>query len=148
MNKFKIIAILVAVVVAFAVGRYTAPEPAVQIVEDTKTHEDKTENKDIEKEKIITIIEHPDGTKETVIEEKEKDKSQTHTITDEESHKSITVIPPKMNILNISALAGTPYNEWKPVYGVHVTKNIAGPITVGVFGLTSKTVGLSVGLSF
>lgn len=53
--------------------------------------------------------------------------------------------------LNVSALAGYDFNSSRlptPVYGVAVTKQVLGSLTVGAFGLTNGTVGVSLGVNF
>jgi len=65
------------------------------------------------------------------------------------SHQDTTVIPPKLSTLNVSALVGTdPMNSFKPLYGFSVSKQFIGPVTIGLWGLTNSTVGISLGLNF
>lgn len=56
----------------------------------------------------------------------------------------------KANKSNLSVLASIDYtkSQLTPVYGVSFSKEVLGPITVGAFILTNKTVGLSIGYSF
>src|SRR5258706_14382864 len=96
-RKYKYGIAGVAVLGAFALGRYTVPEK-VRIETKTVEVEKKTTDKttDIKKEKrkktTITTITHPDGTKETStvitddvdidIGKKEKDTADSSTTTD------------------------------------------------------------------
>ncbi|MFN9955213.1 MAG: hypothetical protein ACK55I_19125, partial [bacterium] len=83
-----------------------------------------------------------DGSNETVIitdtKSDEKGKSNTDIKNKEVTNKGS---------FNISVLAGSsvPING---VLGVSATKSVLGPITVGAWGLTNGTAGLSVGLNF
>ena len=134
----KYIAVIVLVVIAYATGRYMSPEKV------------KTEVKTIEVEKIVTkvqrkkvvIKENKDGSKETVIVTDTKSDEKGKSNTDIEN-KEVT----KKGSFNVSVLAGSsiPING---VLGVSATKNVLGPITVGAWGLTNGTAGLSVGLNF
>lgn len=134
----KYIAAVIVVVIAYAAGRYTAPEKI------------KTEIKTVEVEKVVTKVQH----KKVVIRENKDGSKETVIITDtksDEKGKSNTDIKNKevtnKGSFNISVLAGSsvPING---VLGVSATKNVLGPITVGAWGLTNGTAGLSVGLNF
>ena len=35
-----------------------------------------------------------------------------------------------------------------PLYGISANKEFIGPITIGAFGLTNGTIGLSIGVNF
>ena len=51
--------------------------------------------------------------------------------------------------VTILALAGVSvHNLSSPIYGVSVSRSLIGPISVGVFGLSSGVAGVGVGLSF
>jgi hypothetical protein len=134
----KYIAAVIVVVIAYAAGRYTAPEKI------------KTEIKTVEVEKVVTKVQH----KKVVIRENKDGSKETVIITDtksDEKGKSNTDIKNKevtnKGSFNISVLAGSsvPING---VLGVSATKSVLGPITVGAWGLTNGTAGLSVGLNF
>lgn len=145
--KYKIIAVLVGLAVAFAAGRYTSPQSETK--EETTTKE-KEVDKSKKTHKIIKTetITLPNGEKHTIVTE--EDSSETETHKNESSQTQVkTEIQYKKDTLNISALAGVDIrNSYKPVYGVAVTKQLLGPVTLGAFGLTNGTVGVSVGISF
>lgn len=86
-------------------------------------------------DRVVTIIKRPDGTEEKVIVDKSK-------IVNNETVKT-NIARPRVGL---SALVGTDFNV--PVYGIAVNKEFIGPITLGAWGLTNKTVGLSIGLNF
>lgn len=152
MNTFTKILIAIAVLVAaFAVGRYTAPEKVkietkvVEIEKQVVVHDTTT------KKKVTHIvITHPDGTKEetTITEDitKEKDKtSNTH----EDKQETVKEETKSSSKLTLSALAGVHVSSSPDlVYGGMVSKQVLGPISIGLWGLTDKSVGASVGVSF
>lgn len=142
MSKYRSITVLLAILAAFAFGRYTVKPTTVK---DVETSTETKKEKDTHKETTIVVVETPQGDKKTVTTVVEDTTINTHQTKDSETHEVST--PPKVNTLNISALAGLDM-DYKPVYGISVTKNVLGPITVGVFGLTNRTIGVSAGLSF
>lgn len=164
-NK-KIIAVLVALVTAFAFGRFTAPE-SVKRESETHTVENTDKNKDektnVEKdkhvEKVVIEVVRPDGTKETttrIVEDtklvKEKDKTTTETNRKTTNEKTTEEIVYGRNRLIVTALVAVKPNffggDGGVVYGAQVQKQFLGPIYVGLWGLLPNTVGASLGLSF
>lgn len=143
MDKTKIIGSIIIIAVSFAFGRYTAPSAAIKTIETNQT--DTETQKDTHKE--TTITKDKNGNEVTkIIEDSttKKDKQSTTNIDQ-------TVTPSNKDILNVSALVATDgfsLSNITPVYGLSVTKNLLGPITVGAFGLTNRTVGLSIGVNF
>lgn len=86
------------------------------------------------------IVKEPGGTETTIIVRD----STTRTRTD----ISETSKPVKAKT-NISALAGIDVTSRpQPIYGISVTREFIGPITVGAWGMTNGVVGLSVGINF
>ena len=140
----KIALVLGALAGAFAFGRYSAPEKVkTEIKVETKIEK-------VEVVRTVTkIVERPDGTKETIIEE---DK-ETNTETDITKEKSKEVIIARSR-LNISILAGAQPKLFQGVslgpivYGASVTKEIIGPVTAGAWALSDFSVGVSLGLNF
>jgi carbohydrate-binding DOMON domain-containing protein len=143
MNKNYIIATIVLVVAAYFGGRLTGPE-RVKIEKQIVTVE-------VEKTKVTTITKNKDGTTTTVTETKThtdtKKSSETDTTQTEHDTKDIVN---RSSLTTISLLGGI--NATRPqdgfVYGLQVTKPILGPIVIGVWGLTDKTIGANVGLQF
>ena len=85
----------------------------------------------------------PDGT----ITETTTTKTESETVTNT-NNKTETIVQGKKSSLNLSALAGI--NVTNPsggiIFGGHISKQILGPISIGVFGLSNGTAGLSVGI--
>ncbi len=125
--KYKIGGAVAILLVTFALGRYS-----VNVV--TKTHEVETKK--------------PDGTVQTTIDTTiqavtKNDDKETQT-----DKVDQTVTAAKTSTVNISLLAGYHYGDTSPLYGASVSKELLGPITIGLFGLTNGTVGASVGVNF
>lgn len=147
LSKYQIIIGALALLVAFAVGRFLAP---TKVKTEVKTVyvEKKTEDQKVQKHIQTVIVQKPDGSKETKITE--DDNSDTKT-----AESNQTVKQEDKEVIRgtgktyIAALAGLSISNFgQPVYGASVARSVLGPITVGAWGLTNGTAGLSVGLSF
>ncbi len=141
-TKTKIIISIIALATAFASGRFLSPE---------KT---KTVERIVEVEKIVTKVEHsttvivekPDGTKETtIVKDTNTDSRTTKDSTTNSKESTIS-----KDRLNISVLAGMqlPLSNSSSVFGASVTKNLIGPVTVSVWGLSNASGGVGLGLNF
>lgn len=64
-----------------------------------------------------------------------------------DSKTSVSLAKPK---INISALVANDFTRggFIPSYGIAVSKEFIGPITIGGFGLTNGIFGLSIGINF
>jgi hypothetical protein len=160
MVKAEIGTIAVALVVAFAAGRWAAPTKVVyhatSVTADKKTESintDSNQNKHIETK--VTQSDSKDGTKVVVTEITEDDEtvraktSNTSEETQKTETRDKTVIynSPKVTI---SALAGLSVHDLSvpsPVYGASVSKQVLGPISAGIWGLSNGVFGLSIGVS-
>lgn len=144
-TKQHFLIVTVLSLIFFAFGRYSVSNPAVHTDESIKTDTDTKTNKDTHKVTVIT--KDPSGKEITTITEDSKtntDKTKSSTTTVNQ-----TVTPQKGSTINISALAGNDFSGvFKPVYGVSASKEFLGPVTLGVFGLTNSTIGVSIGLNF
>ena len=145
----KILLSLLALVVAFGFGRYSVNPPAV-----TTKKTDQTEIKvDTHKEEhvvtrtVTTKAPNGEARTETITESTtvtDKDKDTVHSRTD-----STVSTPQVRKTLNISALVALdPNNYYHHTYGASVTKEVAGPITVGVWALHTGIFGVSLGMNF
>ena len=91
---------------------------------------------------VIKTVKQPNGGVET-----------TTTIDDNRVTKAATTVkdpckPPYK--ANIALSYGLDFRDIipKPVYGLHISEQFIGPVSLGIYLLTSKTVGVSVGYSF
>lgn len=144
-TKTKVIIAVISLATAFAFGRYSNQAPTVK-TEINKNTDTNTKTA-TDKKKVTVITKDRDGKETTVITEEDK------TIVDKNKNISETIsqtiIPPKRNIINISALAGMDtLNSFRPVYGISANKEFIGPITIGAYGLTNGVLGISIGLNF
>lgn len=140
-TRTRIIVGVIALLVAFACGRFLSSERV------------RTEVKTVEVEKIVvktehvvtTIREKPDGSKDTTI----VSDTDSKTKTDSSSTDNIKEVTLSKSTLNISALVGIqlPMSNNSLIYGLSATKSIIGPITAGVFVLNNASGGLSIGLN-
>lgn len=128
----------VLLMTGFAVG-YKLAKGNVAEVDKTKTTTDtKTNDTD---HKVTVIVQKPDGnTTTTIVEDR-------HRTTDSDTTQTSVVTIMKKAKINVSVLAATEHFI-KPYYGISINKEVLGPITVGVFGLTNGTLGLSIGFNF
>lgn len=157
-TRNKLIGIAIIIAVSYAFGRYTAPEKikiVTKISDTVQQSTDKDKDLDTHKETKTTEVKHPDGTTETTTDVTE----DTHVNTDNKTASSDTKVSEtdkevtkSTSHLTLSALAGvqlTGVTTASPVvYGAHVTKDILGPINIGVWGLDNRTMGASIGLTF
>jgi len=146
-TKTKLIAGSSLLIVAFSLGRYSAPKiPTVHTESDTKI--DQTTQIDKNTHKVTTITEDcKTGKKVTTITED----TNTQARKDKDTNISVTqtITPPKTSLINISGLASLDTSRgFTPVYGISASKEFIGPITLGAFGLTNGTIGLSIGVNF
>lgn len=134
--NYRQICILVAIVaVTAAVTRHYFPSIQIKTVETVK------EVVKTDVQTVVRVIKQPNGAEETVT-----------TITDhsvKSSSETKTAIKAGKG-LSVSALVANDFSNrgLSPIYGASVSKEIIGPITIGAFGLTNGTVGVSVGLNF
>lgn len=144
-TKVKAVSVIVLLATSFAFGRYSIQQVSVSTNGTIKVNKDTKIDKDTHKVTIIT--KDPTGKEVTIITEDSK--TTTDKIEKSIADKNQTVTPQKRSTLNISALASMNFlNGFVPVYGASVSKEILGPITVGVFALTNSTFGISLGLNF
>lgn len=95
---------------------------------------------------VVVTVTKPDGTKTTT------STTDNGTVID---NKSNTIASNSTTITNskpqwkVAGLAGLDiHNLASPVYGAQVEKRLLGPISVGIWGLTNATAGISASLEF
>lgn len=135
--KTTLILVLATAVISTGITRYLFPRIETQTVD--VIHE--VIKKDIRT--ITKIIERPDGTKETIIDETDKStdkKTEKHTATTYQNKD-----------WQIAGTAETDYTQLKEAkldYGIHVQRRILGPFYLGAMVNTGKRVGVSLGMEF
>lgn len=157
----KIGALAVSLLAAFAAGRWAAPTKVVTQVKtveiENKTDKTKSDTgKDRHQETTVTEVTRPDGTKEKTTKTVTDTQTNTKVTSAETDKKDVESVSTKevtrdSSKVTLSALAGAQlsFSGAGPiVYGGAITKPILGPVTVGVWGLSSGTGGFSAGLTF
>lgn len=145
-------------------GRFLAPSKVItktvtQTVTQVQVKTVEVDKTDYYKNKVFTetTTTKPDGTvtktrefidKSTVVKDDQTNtNSQTNSTTNSTTqtttinssgYKGSTKLLVARNLNNLS----------EDIYGLEVDKKLLGPITVGAFGLTDKTLGLALGLNF
>jgi hypothetical protein len=160
-NKKTIIIIsLLLILLGAGIGKYASPEKVVTKTETVtvekeviKYRETNTENTKVDKVTVITEDISKDGTihRETVqIDKTQIDKYiDKHLDKTKDSKETTVTQTEKINqsLWHVSALASVKQGEI-PSYGALVEKRVLGSISVGAFGLTNKTAGVTIGYSF
>jgi len=137
--KYKITICCVALVAAFAFGRFEAP---TKVVTKTVEVEKIVEHKNIETH--TTVTKKPDGTVTVIIDKKDKT-----TASDQRRDESTKIVERDAPAWKVGVMAGTLVTgNFKPIYGASIEHRFVGPIYLGVFGLNNGTAGLTVSLSF
>ena len=129
----------VLIVVFFGFGRYSNRQPALV---QTKTEIDVKKKEDQVVDKRTTIVKEPSGKQTTVIVEK------THTVEIQVSKKESQKTIKAAAQVQAAILLGVDIKTGVRTYGAAISKQFIGPVTLGVFGLTNKTVGVSIGMTF
>lgn len=157
-TKLQIIIGVCLLLGGVAVGRYTAPTKTVVKVETKEVIKEvvvttKGETKYIKNDLVTKIVEivNKDGssTKTTYIVDKgstlnEIKEFQSIDLSKTTETKKETITENKRSV-NINGMVYL--KDMKPEYGLHISKQFLGPISIGAFGMQDKRVGLTVGLS-
>lgn len=145
----------VLLITSFAFGRWSTPEK-VRIETKTVEVEKKTETTDTDRDKhqeTTTVeVKKPDGTVETTTKtvlDSRTDQQTKEVQTDSKSTDQVKEVtrgssPVTVSVLGGIQLGGPP----TPLYGAAITRPVLGPIAIGLFGLSNRVCGASVGLTF
>lgn len=158
MTKRQWLLLAAALLTAFAFGRWSAPEKIKiqkQIVEVEKKSTTKDTEAERNKRKEITVTEviRPDGTKETTTHTVEettavKKKAESDSSESNRASNETKEVEKSSSKTTVSLMVGTNLQNPKIVYGGSAYRPILGPVGIGLWGLTDKTLGASVGLTF
>ena len=157
-TKYKIMIGAGVVLVSVAVGRFTAPVKTkieiktVEVIKEVKVETKDTKKKD---DKTYTKTEtiKPDGTKTSVTTIVDKDTTDTRIDTKTNATTTVSQDSTKETTsrggrLNLSLLGGmTSITNSTPIWGAHVSKEVLGPMTLGIFGFTNGSGGVSIGIN-
>ena len=137
----KLVAIGIAVVIALQV-LLLAGKGKDQPKEVDKTTA-VTDAKVTKKKTTTVVTKKPDGTTSTETSVTETN-GATKTTKGETRKVAATE---RKNAIN--ALVGVDIGKaFVPVYGVSYTREVLGPVTLGAYGLTNGTIGVSIGVNF
>ena len=167
-NRYKVGMVIIYTVVCLAVGRYTVSTKIVDTKSSTQivnNKETKIDDKNVDKhddkttKQVVVQIVNKDGSAQTTTTTITEDKDNIIAKTDDKTvnlDNSSTINTETKTITkggsktNISLLGGV--NLSNPaggmLYGLSVNREIIGPITLGVFGLSNGSAGLSLGINF
>lgn len=136
-----VLAVILLLALGYGMGRYVQPAKI-----ETKVEQVVKEVEVVKKDVVIKerIVKQKDGTE--ITERTTEDRSTETTDKKSESSSSTVVINKKPD-WRVNALGAVNVDR-KASYGLQVERRILGNISAGVFGLTDKTVGLSVGMEF
>jgi len=131
-----IIACIVSAALAVGLTKYYFPTIQTKTVEVEK---------EVVKTDVVTVthtVQLPGGGTDTTIT------TTDHTQKVETDTKTQVVL--KSPTINVSGLVANDFSHGGilPLYGVSVSKEFIGPVTLGLFGLTNGILGLSVGINF
>lgn len=159
-TKIKLIAGVITLAIAFAAGRYTAPEhikiqEVIKEVEKKKVDTETKTDRDRHKKTTIVTVKRPDGSEDTttvITDDTKTDRDTSSATTIDKTKDSSYTKEVSRSSLTLSLLAGGKVSfsgqPVSPVYGACLTKPVLGPITIGIWGLDSGVVGAAVGLTF
>ncbi len=159
-TKTKVILATIALLVSFAVGRYTVPEKIrtekqiVEVEKKTETKESEANRNKHKETKVVEVVK-PDGTKETTTTTTEDTQTDKKTNQQDNTQSTNTTTETKevtfgtqKTTLAFMAGARLSLDAQTPILGAQVYKPVLGPIGIGVWYLTNQTIGASIGLSF
>lgn len=143
MNKYIVYGLIGAFVLGFAGGEYFS-SPKTTTLEKTTQTDTQTKQNEVTHKKTTTVQEGNKTTTTTIEDTQINTKSATDT--DTKVYKTVILVK---KTVNVSALVGYSLSTFPvPIYGISVSKELLGPVTVGVFGLTNGIVGISLGINF
>lgn len=136
------IAVVVALILTFALGRYSVETPKTSEVSHAETQKDKN----TEVERTTTIVKRPGGDETTTVVERRRQVVREET--KEHTTKETSGSTSNHRRWSVGVLGAFDFPRGTPVYGLSIQKEVLGPITAGVWGLNSGTIGISLGVNF
>ena len=150
-TKNQVILLVVALAVAFAFGRYSVSQtPTVSVTADTKSLDKKQTAQDTHTVTKTTETVAPSGAK-TIDVTTTTDTVTKVVDTDKQEDKTNSVTTPsKQSKWNVAVIGGIDATNIAKglTYGASVNKEVIGPVTAGVYGLSNGNFGVSIGLNF
>lgn len=127
--------ILIFMLAAFIFGRMSVSVPQTAVTDEVKNNHT-----------VVTTVttKSPTGDIKTIRTIDSTTKKIDRIIQPTESNKS-------HRLTNLSLLAGYDFMSIRhltPTYGLGVSREVLGPVTIGAYGFTSGLIGISVGVNF
>lgn len=146
----KVLLAALALTVAFAFGRYSAPtKPNITQTKAVVATTQMVADKDTHKQTQIIVVRQPSGAETTTTTIKEDTVSVVDTNKQVESQTKTIVTQPVRSTVNISAMFGVDVRHPNAmIYGAQVSKQLLGPVQIGVYGMSNSVVGFTIGLNF
>ena len=144
MNKYLLGGICVAI--GIVIGLVTKP---AKIVTKTEVQEKIVTVKEEGKVKVVKVVEtvNVDGSKTTTTDSREESTSKeaSNTARDSKSEKVIS----NENGVRLNVLVGSNITKAPELnYGLAVSRQLIGPISLGVFGMKAGEYGITLGVQF
>lgn len=140
-TKTKVVVSVIALVVTFAAGRLS-----VAVDSEQKENETVSTGKNEDREQIIVERESPDGSKERVIKNIYRRIERVDLVKEKDVEKKSSAGRFTISALGGYDVAGAESGTMS--IGAHASARVLGPVNVGIFGLSSGTLGVSVGITF
>lgn len=146
-TKTRVIILLVALSVAFEVGRQTAQ---VSVTKTTTQEQSQDNIKEVIRIHTVTVTDkQPSGVEQTTTTTDTTAKVK-EVATDSKTTQETKTVASKLQGINASVLVAPHVSDFSApyTYGIAVNKQVLGPFTIGAFALTNQTYGLSLGVTF
>lgn len=166
---YKLLALVAALLAAFAVGRYTTPvastESTVTVkesvrsdTEETSTFDETTKTESTSTTTTTIHISRPDGTEISIVREEQVDEASTtekketahstgETVTERKVvERTVERLVPQPN-WRVGLSVGTPVLAPQTIIGVEVDRRVVGPLHLGVRAYSDGVVGGAVKLT-
>lgn len=141
-NRNKLIAVVILIGLAYAVGRYLQPNK-IEVITETIIKEVEVIKRDIE------IIKEKETRKDGTIVEREttRDKS-TETRDRDQKDKSHSIVSNEKPQWRVRGDVGYSFRDKDNVYGIGFEKRYMGPISLGLWGNNKEQAGFSASFEF
>lgn len=144
--RYKLLLLSIALLLAFAAGRWLVPQK-VKVITKVQTVVQTVVKHDTHVRTVTIVTQKPDGTKITKTTVTHDSSTETGVkVEHKKDHKK--VVSTSQPQYEIAAIAGYDFHTSHKVYGAMVSKQVLGPVNLGVWGLSNSEIGISVGVRF
>ena len=141
---------IVSMSISFLAGRSSVITPNVETQTNTSTKTNEKQDVDTHTITHTVTTKEPNGEEKTSTVTVTDTSTKTDKVVEQTQQTKQEVTVSKSRPLNVSALVALDVKDPSRgfAYGVSVTKEVLGPVTVGLWGLTNGNLGLSAGINF